>query len=107
MMKDMKKTMKKAQRTVNKINWNKTAQSATAIAGTLGGAMALARVISEEMPSRGKWRKISKAAKISAASLAVLAGGIKLFTDNMPAEARELKNQYRHYYKRYRKRLAF
>lgn len=106
---NMKKTMKKARKTMNKVDWTKTAHNATSIAGAVGGAIALTRAISQH---RGflrprKWYNLQRAAKIGAASISILAGGLKLFNDNLPDQAKELRHQYRHYSRRYRKMLAF
>ncbi|MGE5351198.1 MAG: hypothetical protein ACM3P0_03890 [Acidobacteriota bacterium] len=106
---NMKRTMKKARKTMNKVDWNKTAHNMTSIAGTVGGAIALTRAIMQHRRflSPRKWYNVTKAAKIGAASISILAGGLKLFNDNLPDQAKELKDQYRHYSRRYRKMLAF
>lgn len=106
---NMKRTMKKARKTMNKVDWNKTAHNVTSIAGAVGGAIALTRVISHHRKflKPRKWYNLQKAAKIGAASISILAGGLRLFNDNLPDQAKELKHQYRHYSRRYRKMLAF
>ncbi|MCU7496346.1 MAG: hypothetical protein HF314_18980 [Ignavibacteria bacterium] len=105
---NMKRTMRKARKTMDKVDWSKTAHNVTSIAGTLGGAIALTKVISQHRGfRRRKWFSVAKAAKIGAASLSIVAAGIRLFNDNLPGQAKELKHQYRHYSRRYRKMLAF
>lgn len=105
---NMKRTMKKARKSINRLDWNRTAINVTSIAGTLGGAIALSKAISQHRGfRRRRWFNLAKAAKIGAASISILAGGLKLFNDNLPAQANELKHQYRHYSRRYRKMLAF
>lgn len=104
---NMKRTMKKARKTMNKVDWNRTAHNVTSIAGTVGGAIALTKVLNQHRGfRRRRWFTLAKAAKIGAASISVLAGGLKLFNDNLPDQAKEIKHQYRHYSRHYRKMLA-
>ena len=105
---NMKKTMKKARKTIKKVDWNRTALNMTSLAGAVGGAFALSKVIQQHKGlRRRKWFNLQKAAKIGAATIPIIAGGVKLFNENLPGQAKELKHQYRHYSRRYRKMLAF
>jgi hypothetical protein len=83
--KDLKKTMNRTMKKMEKVDWNKTAHNASSIAGTVGGAMAIARIMNRRTPfRRSTMDKVMSPIKIGAASLAVVAGGIKLLNDNMP-----------------------
>ncbi|MGE5680700.1 MAG: hypothetical protein ACM34K_07455 [Bacillota bacterium] len=83
--KDIRKTMNRTMKKIEKVDWNKTAHNASSIAGTVGGAMALTRILTRKHPfRRRKMERVMNPIKIGAASLAVVAGGIKLLNDNMP-----------------------
>lgn len=87
--KKIKKAIKRTFKVIDKVNWGKAAGNASSVAGALGGAIALARVAKKKTPFfRSRRDKIMRPVRISAASIAVLAGGLKLLNDNLPGRTR-------------------
>jgi hypothetical protein len=103
---DIKKAVNKTMKKMEKVDWNKTAHNASSIAGTVGGAMALAKLVTKRTPfRRRKMDRIMNPVKIGAASVAIVAGGLKLFNDNMPKEAKKLMKKTRKTTDRYMKMM--
>ncbi|MGE5497768.1 MAG: hypothetical protein ACM3Q2_06855 [Syntrophothermus sp.] len=87
--KKIKKAIKKTFKVIDNVNWTRAAGNASSVAGAVGGAIALARASKRKTSIfRSRRDKIMRPVRISAASIAILAGGLKLLNDNMPGKTR-------------------
>jgi hypothetical protein len=91
---------------VKEVNWNRIITTASIVAGTVGSAFILAKSVTGKSRRRSSFAKISNAVKIGSAALGIMAGGVKLFNDNLPDTSRQLQRKARKSYRRLRRKLT-